>query len=186
MRWYALRSRLVARFRVYFLLLLPGLLALSTGRAWAQTSELRTWTSGQYKVQAKFVSVANGTVTLQQSDGEVLEIELDKLSAADRKYVADQEQQAASSPFKKKAASPFQKKGTSSAAGKGAMAPAVNEGSGGLVKPSWDGVQQIATTATSSAWKIRVSSAALPRPVLARARFRSRRRRDSSRVPGAS
>ena len=110
MRRYALHSRLVSRFRWYFLLLLPGLLALSTGRAWAQSSELRTWTSGQYKVQAKFVSVANGTVTLQQSDGEVLEIELDKLSAADRKYVADQEQKAASSPFKKKAASPFQKK----------------------------------------------------------------------------
>jgi hypothetical protein len=160
MRWYALYSRLVSRFRSYSLLLLLGLLGLSTGPAWAQTSELRTWTSGQHKVEAKYVSVANGTVTLQQSDGEVLEIELDKLSAADRKYVADQEQKAASSPFKKKAASPFQKKGASSAGGRRAMAPAENEGSGGLVKPSWDGVQQIATTPNSSAWNIRVTSAA--------------------------
>ena len=44
------------------------------------------------------------------------------------------------------------------------MAPAENESSGGLVKPSWDGVQQIATTATSSAWNIRVSRAAPSAP----------------------
>ena len=49
------------------------------------------------------VLLANGKVTLQQSDGEILEIDLQQVSAAmDRKYAAEQQQKAASNPFQEK------------------------------------------------------------------------------------
>ena len=145
-----------------FLLLLPVLLVLGADRAWAQAPELRTWTSGDYKVQAKFVSLANGKVTLQQSDGEILEIDLQQLSAMDRKYAAEQQQKAASNPFRKKASSPFQKKGSNPAGAGQAMSPSEDEASGGLVKPDWSGVQQLSTTSSGAGWNVPVTSAAHP------------------------
>jgi WD40 repeat protein len=74
-------------------------------------SEIRTWSdaSGKFSVKAKFVSVADGKVTLRQEDGDTLEIELAKLSAADQKYVADQKA-AADNPFKKKTDTPVASK----------------------------------------------------------------------------
>ena len=58
-----------------------GLIAFSLNPApvHGEWPEVRTWTSGEFKIQAKFVSVANGTVTIEQPDGETLEIELTKL-----------------------------------------------------------------------------------------------------------
>ncbi len=139
----------------------------------AQAPERRTWTSGEYKIQAKFVSVSGGKVTLEQADGETVEIELDKLSVADRKYVADQEKKAAASPFRKKAASPFQKKGRNAAGGKRAMPAGEDEGSGSgsgsLAKPDWSGAQEIAMAA--SGWQVAVKS---PAPVAAAAAPRLR------------
>jgi hypothetical protein len=145
-----------------FLLLLPGLLVLGPGSAWAQAPELRTWTSGDYKVQAKFVSLANGKVTLEQADGETLEIELKQLSAADQKYVTEQQQKAESNPFKKKTSSPFQKKGKNAAAGERGTSAGEDEGSGRLVKPDWSAVQQLTTTSSGTDWSVPVTSKAHP------------------------
>jgi SLA1 homology domain 1, SHD1 len=154
-----------------FLLLMPGLVLLCIGHARAQESELRTWTSGEYKVKAKYVSSANGKVTLEQADGEVLEIELNQLSAADRKYVADQQQKAASNPFRKKAQSPFQRKSRGAPRADGAMSPSAESGSEGLVTPNWSGVRQIAAIPRSTGWTVPVvvkappAAAARMRPV---------------------
>src|SRR2546430_12045494 len=101
------------------LALATGLLALASvggvpGAA-GSPAEFRTWSdaSGKFTVKAKFVSAADGKVTLEQEDGSTVEVELAKLSPADQKYVADQ-QAAADSPFKKNPAeTPFQPKSTS-------------------------------------------------------------------------
>ena len=75
----------------------------------AAAEELRTWTdkSGKFKITAKFVSVEDGTVTLEKEDGKTIEIPLEKLSAADQKLVAE----ASASPFKEKEKNPFAEKG---------------------------------------------------------------------------
>ena len=130
-------------------------LAVLVPSARAQSQAVRTWTSGEFKIQAKFVSESNGTVTLEQTDGENLEIELSKLSAADQKYV-----KAAANPFKAKAASPFKtKKAGSPAAPPGddsseGMSEDANQGR--LVKPKWDNVQTIMGTPTGTGWKVPV------------------------------
>lgn len=155
----ARRFRTDANFARCFPLLLTGLLVLGTGRAWAQAPELRTWTSGDYKVQAKFVSLVNGTVTLKQSDGEILDIDLEQLSAADQSYAKRQQRKSASSPFKKRAASPFQKRG----AGR-AMSTGGDAGSGGVVRPDWSGVQQLESTPSRSGWEVPIPSASRPEP----------------------
>jgi SLA1 homology domain 1, SHD1/WD40-like Beta Propeller Repeat len=135
------------------------LLALGAERAWAQAPEQRTWTAGDHKVQAKFVSVADGMVTLEQADGEILEVELKQLSAADRKYVADQQQKAASNPFRKKAANPFQKKARNAAGGGRAMSPSEEGGSAAGVKPDWSSVRELTTTSAGAGWNVPVTSA---------------------------
>ncbi len=78
----------------------------------ALAADIRTWSdsSGQFSVKAKYVSSAGGKVTLEQEDGTHLEIELAKLSDADKKYVAEEERKA-TNPFKKRADNPFQRKG---------------------------------------------------------------------------
>jgi hypothetical protein len=159
---YAPHLRTDCPFPRWFLLVLPGLVLLCIGQARAQEAELRTWTSGEYKVKAKYVSSAGGKVTLEQADGELLEIELNQLSAADRKYVADLQQKAASNPFRKKAQSPFQRRGRNAPRTDGAMSPSEESSSEGLVKPNWSGVQQIATTPTSTGWTVPVSAKAPP------------------------
>lgn len=78
----------------------------------AVAADFRTWsdTSGQFSVKAKYVSSAGGKVTLEQEDGTHLEIELAKLSDADKKYVAD-EQRKGANPFQKSPNNPFRQKG---------------------------------------------------------------------------
>ena len=53
-------------------------------------TEVRTWTdiTGQHTTQASFDRVEGEKVILQK-DGEVIELEMSKLSAADQKYVKD-------------------------------------------------------------------------------------------------
>lgn len=55
-------------------------------------AEVRTWTdsSGAYKVEAEFVDESGGTVRLQRSDGRILSLPLERLSAADQAYVRSQ------------------------------------------------------------------------------------------------
>ncbi|MFL5328286.1 MAG: SHD1 domain-containing protein [Gemmataceae bacterium] len=70
--------------------------ALATSAA-----EMRTWTSGKFKIEGKFVAVKDGKVTLEKADGSKVEVDLKKLSAADQKYVADQQAEE-DNPFKSK------------------------------------------------------------------------------------
>jgi hypothetical protein len=106
-------------------------------------AEFRTWSdaSGQFSVKAKFVSADGAKVTLQQEDGSTLEIELAKLSDADRKYVAEQKK-AGDNPFKKKSDSPFQKKGEGPA------------GDAPLTTVDWAGVKIIDINPASATWKL--------------------------------
>jgi WD40 repeat protein len=75
-------------------------------------AELRTWSdsTGKHKIKASFVSLADGTVTLEKADGSTLEIELKQLSKADQTYVADEVKSSDDNPFKTKPASPFKAK----------------------------------------------------------------------------
>jgi SLA1 homology domain 1, SHD1 len=160
MGWDSQRLEQRGLSRPRTLILALGLLAFSMAGAEAQ--EVRTWAdaSGKFKIQAKFVSAKDGVVTLEQTDGENIEIELKSLAAGDQKYVADLLKAEANSPFKKKAASPFRKK----AAGSGEMDDSASAGAGDgrLVKPSWSNVQTIPSAPSSSEWKVPVSSAAAP------------------------
>jgi len=54
----------------------------------------RTWTdsSGQYQVEARFVSVQDSTVRLQKADGRYVRIAMDKLCSADQQFVGLQNQ----------------------------------------------------------------------------------------------
>jgi len=51
-------------------------------------SRKRTWTdsTGQFKVEAEFVELKDNFVSLKKSDGAVIRIPLDKLSADDQKF----------------------------------------------------------------------------------------------------
>ncbi|HVJ86174.1 MAG TPA: SHD1 domain-containing protein [Caulifigura sp.] len=72
----------------------------------------RKWkdASGAFEIEATFVSEANGVVTLKQTNGEEVEIELKQLSPADEAYVKT-ETAASKTPFKSKgSSSPFQSK----------------------------------------------------------------------------
>ena len=63
----------------------------------------RTWTdaSGRFKIDAEFVKVADGLLTLKRADGKMIQIPLEKLSNEDQTYVKSiQDKQAKSkNPF---------------------------------------------------------------------------------------
>lgn len=64
------------------------------------TGGSRTWSdlTGKFKVDATFVSLDSGTVTLRRADGKTLSVPFNKLSLADQKFV--EQQQEAENPFK--------------------------------------------------------------------------------------
>jgi hypothetical protein len=88
---------------------------LFSSPSWAQSPKPRKWkdASGQFEIEATFVSEANGVVTLKQTNGEEVEIEVKQLSPADEAYIKT-EMAAKKSPFKSKSgaggSSPFQSK----------------------------------------------------------------------------
>jgi len=92
-------------------------------------AEMRRWTdsSGKNSIQAAFVSLANGKVTLEGENGKKFEIELDQLSKADQTYVKDQE----SNPFKEAASSPFKPAGSGMSSQKPQRAPVNSSDSSG-------------------------------------------------------
>jgi hypothetical protein len=65
----------------------------------AASTQLRTWSdvTGRFKIEAEFVSIADGKVSLRRADNRVIAVPLDKLSAADQAYV--QQLQQAENPF---------------------------------------------------------------------------------------
>jgi WD40 repeat protein len=108
----------------------------------------RTWsdTTGQFKVKAKFVSMSGGKVTLEQEDGEKIEIELSKLSPADRKYAI--EQRSAENPFRKKSESPFKPK--SNEAGNASPEPSVTS-------VDWSASKIVDANPTTPGWRLATS-----------------------------
>src|SRR5262245_33268662 len=75
-------------------LVLAGLAATAA----AADAEVRTWTdsTGQFTIEARFVALQAGKVRLAKPDGSQIEIELSKLSAADRAYANEQAKAGAS------------------------------------------------------------------------------------------
>jgi hypothetical protein len=85
----AITNKVAAMFqcsiRWYGLLAVGFVSAFMPWLAWA-----RTWndSTGQFSVEADLVKVAEGAVHLRKSNGQMLVVPLERLSAADRKYVA--------------------------------------------------------------------------------------------------
>jgi len=93
-------------------------------------AQVRTWTdsTGKHTIQAKFVEVANGKVTLERADGTQFAIDLKKLSEADQKFVAEQQgdspfEQLPSQPKKAGASGAEESEGDDARAPGGATAP---------------------------------------------------------------
>jgi hypothetical protein len=57
------------------------------------TAQQRKWTdsTGKFSVDAEFVDAKDGTVTLRRSSGKTVKVPVARLSAADQKYVAEQQ-----------------------------------------------------------------------------------------------
>jgi hypothetical protein len=108
-------------------------------------ADLRTWTdsTGKFTIKAKFVSLADGKVTLEQEDGSKVEIELTKLSAADQK-VAQDLAKGGDNPFKPKTA---------------AGSPAKSAAEPPLATVDWSGARAIDLNPAQSEWKVSVGAA---------------------------
>src|SRR5262249_26433863 len=94
--------------------------------------EPRTWTdtTGNFKLEARFVAQDKGKVTLEGKDGKCFEIEIAKLSAADQKHLAELARKAVpDDPFKQ-------------------------VGPGKPVAPDWSGVRQVDVVAANPDWKV--------------------------------
>lgn len=120
------------------ILMLVCMISLTAISASYAADGFRTWTDakGKNKIKAKFVKLENDTVTLENEDGEEIEIELKKLSAADQKAAADAAKQSDDNPFKSKSDDPFKPKSKSKK--KPAEMDDGDEGSGGSKAVSVD------------------------------------------------
>ncbi|MBA4032051.1 MAG: hypothetical protein C0478_14335 [Planctomyces sp.] len=101
--WFSTRG--LTRLRALGLVVMIGL----ASPAVLVAQESRTWidATGKFKIQAKFVSLEGSKVTLLQTSGEELEIELSKLSPGDRKLAQELAKKASENPFQAKEANPF-------------------------------------------------------------------------------
>lgn len=137
--------------------------AADASRAPAQGADgaLRTWSdaSGKFKIKAKFVSAADGVVTLEQEDGSELEIELKRLNAADQKFVADALKAAADSPFKSKAKSsdPFKPKSKKTKPGREQTDDDTEPAETRTIKVDFAAAEQVLLGSPSEAWKVEVA-----------------------------
>lgn len=126
---------------------------------------LRTWSdaSGKFKIKAKFISVTDGVVTLEQEDGTELEIELKKLNSADQKFVADALKAAADSPFKakSKASDPFKPKSKKTKPAREEPADDTEPAEARTVKVNWSSAEQILLGSPSDGWKVELSGDAV-------------------------
>lgn len=92
------------RMKIHHVALFCCLLSLAELNFALAADEYRTFSDakGQNTIKAKFVKLENETVTLEQEDGEEVEIELKLLSTADQKFVKEAVKRADGSPFKAK------------------------------------------------------------------------------------
>ncbi len=142
-----------------------GVLICGVALAWCMlvfpartgAAEVRTWTdsTGKHKIKAEFVSLEDGKVTLEKSDGSTLEIPLAKLSKADQKFVAEAMKSSSGNPFESKSDSPFQNKPKSKKPAR--ETPPADEDSAGegprTVQVDWTSAEQV-TLATTEKWEV--------------------------------
>jgi hypothetical protein len=83
-------NRLASILSSMLAVLLFGLLIVSPAEA--QKTELRTWTSksGKFSLKARMISGNDKMVELQREDGSFFEVEIEKLSDADQKFIRAQ------------------------------------------------------------------------------------------------
>jgi WD40 repeat protein len=122
--------------------------------------DFRSWAdaSGKNKIKAKFVKLDENLVTLEKEDGEEVEIELKKLSAADQKFVAEAVKEAEDSPFKSKGDDPFKSKSKTKKP-KGAKEPKDSDDeSDGLrtVKVDLSSADHITLGSPGEAWQVEI------------------------------
>jgi len=160
-----------------WLLLVCGLMTFGTLAA----AELRQWSdaTGKFKIKAKFVSLADGIVTLEKEDGEEIEIELQKLSTADQKAANDAAKAKDDDPFKSKAKpkdDPFKAKpkGTTTPAQPNrptrpgrpgapkTTAEPVDDGDAPVIKVDWSKADIITLAPPESGWKVEPPKVKLP------------------------
>ena len=118
------------------------LLALG-GISWAEESRIWTDSTGKHKMEGKFAGMAGTKVKLELKTGKKMEIELNKLSAADKTYV---ETLDADNPFKTEGDAPFQP------AGDGASEGAMADGPERTVPVDWNDSEAILLEAPSEEW----------------------------------
>lgn len=108
----------------------------------------RRWTdsSGKHHLQAKYDSLKDGNVVLIRKNGEITSVEPEKLSQADREYIA---RENGGNPFEE---SKFQ---TPEETEKEANPPA--DGSPRMVKVDWSHSQAVSIIPPGSAWQVKVS-----------------------------
>ncbi len=152
------------RYRTSLFAFLVGfsLWSVVVPNVFAADGEMRTWndTTGKFKIKGKFLSLENGTVTLEREDGTELEIELKKLSPADQKFIADS---AADNPFKsKKDDDPFKAKSKTKKPATTKTPPASPGASDGprTVTVDWSSAEAITLSPPSDAWKVEVPKTA--------------------------
>ena len=145
--------------------LLAGLTLALVPTALLAEEAMRTWgdATGKFKIQAKFLSSADGKVTLEREGGGQVEIELKRLSPADQKYVAELEA-AADNPFKDVEESPFKPKAAASGtrrpgSAKSVPAPAREAR---LIIPDWSEAETVAIAPEDNEWKFDVPESAAP------------------------
>ena len=172
-----MRTRLGSRSG--WLVLVCGLMTFGTLVA----AELRQWSdaSGKFKIKAKFVSLENGTLTLEKEDGEEIEIELKKLSTADQKVATDLSKAKDDDPFKSKAKpkdDPFKAKPKTTTPAQPApatrpgrpprpgapktAAEPVDDGDAPVIKVDWSKADVITLAPPESGWKVEPPKVELP------------------------
>lgn len=162
------------------------LLLLGAAARPSAAGETRTWTdrTGKFRIEAEFVGVEDGAVTLRKEDGEEIEVPLDKLSAADQRAVEEAKAALEENPFESKAGEkdPFAtKKKPAGAGAKGRAKPGSTAARKGTaaddddataapreVEVDWSGAELVAP-GSAGEWKVDPGAApetlTKPRPV---------------------
>ena len=71
-----------------------GLLLVCSPEGWARTWKSKT---GKFSVDAELVEVEDGKAVLKRTDGKIVRVPIEKLSAADRRYLESLNKPAANS-----------------------------------------------------------------------------------------
>ncbi len=102
-------------------LAMASVVAMATGMTWA--AEVESWVdaTGKFKIEASFMGVEDGVVTLKRADGSEVEVPLDKLSKESQDRVEELLKADAENPFKpsgKEEMNPFSAKPSGTSPGR--------------------------------------------------------------------